>query len=853
MPGDTSAAASSTSRPSASSASSTNILRQHGYHLLERTSLTTQSLPSPVTSYEEAGYHEEEAEDDEEDGEKAAPDDEAGDIDDHEHGPPRPGYKLSLPIVFALAPPIGNWLTGGYHLRDLVLLLLLIFYLHQLIEAPWSLYRSARPRRSFPASALHIAATKSQLRSLELLLLTLCVLTPILNVLLLRSLASFTSSSPSASGQTTTTTTPISWFSTMLFGLITAIRPLRELVTRVSTHEVTTLRAQLARLEKALAELTARDEALYAYVEDALTPLEKGVRRVKRREGKLKSNVKKQQEVIVSGSNPGTGGKGKGKGKSRMNTIFVPAAGVGGGGGIGHGAQEAAKSIIRSWFGSGEAASAPPLSPLQTNGFGGAGNGNANGKGEKSDAGFDTRGGGRRGTPNRSILPSFPPLAIRPTTNDTDTAPHHLPILTSPVPTPTIDKNEQRGTRGSSIWVHRSLPTMDVDVDAQPSPDVAISPTRWQGTGEAHSADYRQGRRRKRCIHPPRHPPTRHNPSIAYVPKPDFLPSRILLSHAPPSSASPSSAPSLLLPMPACFVRSESRVEYEVRLTATRGGGAAWSSSDSESVEGWSVELAGIRAGLGKEGGRNVMGLDAEWRRVAGRWSVGRNVTQAERKRLRPGSDDEEGGGEIGTARREEDGEREGQGQAAKGGDCRQSPPVSQLPTRLQSPRARMMGIVPSMSPAWSRSRGHMRPIGGARAGRMGRGLAKRTQWPPHRRGSKAQHRLRPLSRRLQATSVAASSPKVAGAAFSPSSLSPSHNPTIFFVDGRGRWVSLNSFVTTPTRVARLGVVVVAPSVLDWAVGKDTCLSDDADIAELSAEALPKPSEIQPTERKEFG
>ncbi|KAK6977231.1 hypothetical protein R3P38DRAFT_3295541 [Favolaschia claudopus] len=456
MPGDSSATASA--RPSSSS-SSTNALRKRGYHLLERASRSftaaepnarsddendndneqeeSQSLPSPVTSYEETGYHDEEegAEDDAEgdEDEKAAPgaldadgspaaadahltgyfqDDE---IDDDEHGPPRPWYKPSLPIILALAPPIGNWLTGGDHLKDLVLLLLLIFYLHQLIEIPWSLYRSARPRRSptpstptpSPASALHIAAAKSQLRSLELLLLTVCVLTPVLGVLLLRSLASFTSSSPTPNAAATTT--PISWFSTTLFGLITAIRPLRELVSRVSTRtstlhdqihnttasssshhrpssatkdgELASLRAQLARLEQALADLTARDEALYAYVEDAVAPLEKGVRRVERRVGKLKNNVKKQQEVIVSGSNPGAGGKGKGKGRSGggMNTIFVPAAGAagtGGGGGIGHGAQEAARAIIRSWFGSGEeAGSAPPLSPLQTNGFGGAGNG----------------------------------------------------------------------------------------------------------------------------------------------------------------------------------------------------------------------------------------------------------------------------------------------------------------------------------------------------------------------------------------------------------------------------------------------------------------------------------------------
>ncbi|KAK7022514.1 hypothetical protein R3P38DRAFT_2961237 [Favolaschia claudopus] len=443
MPGDSSATASA--RPSSSS--STNALRKRGYHLLERASRSltaaessarsddendrdnereeeSQSLPSPVTSYEETGYHDEEegAEDDEEEGEKAAPgaldddgipppadahltgyfqDDETGEIDD-EDGAARPWYKPSLPIILALAPPIGNWLTGGDHLKDLVLLLLLIFYLHQLVEVPWSLYRSARPKRSptpstptpSPASALHIAAAKSQLRSLEFFLLTLCVLSPVLGVLLLRSLASFTSSSPAPNAAATTT--PISWFSTTLFGLITAIRPLRELVSRVSTRtstlhdqihnttasassrrpssatkdeDLASLRAQLARVEQSLADLVAREEGLYA--------------RVERRVGKLKNNVKKQREEVMVSA--GAGGKGKGKGKSGMtNTIFVPAAGAGagGGGGLGHGAQEAAKAIIRSWFGGGEEGeSAPPGAFSAGNGNGNViGNGNAKGR-----------------------------------------------------------------------------------------------------------------------------------------------------------------------------------------------------------------------------------------------------------------------------------------------------------------------------------------------------------------------------------------------------------------------------------------------------------------------------------------
>ena len=42
------------------------------------------------------------------------------------------GYDLS--IVVALVSPIGNWLTGGDHVKNVLLMLLLIFYLHQVVE-----------------------------------------------------------------------------------------------------------------------------------------------------------------------------------------------------------------------------------------------------------------------------------------------------------------------------------------------------------------------------------------------------------------------------------------------------------------------------------------------------------------------------------------------------------------------------------------------------------------------------------------------------------------------------------------------------------------------------------------------
>ena len=46
----------------------------------------------------------------------------------------RAWYEFDLAVIVALVSPIGNWLTGGDHVKNLFLILLLIFYLHHLIE-----------------------------------------------------------------------------------------------------------------------------------------------------------------------------------------------------------------------------------------------------------------------------------------------------------------------------------------------------------------------------------------------------------------------------------------------------------------------------------------------------------------------------------------------------------------------------------------------------------------------------------------------------------------------------------------------------------------------------------------------
>ncbi|KAJ7436638.1 hypothetical protein FB451DRAFT_1417348 [Mycena latifolia] len=137
----------------------------------------------------------------------------------------------------------------------------------------------------------------SALRALELLLLMLCLATPPLGALLRASL-----SPSSASGSAE----PLSWFSMTLFALLASFRPLREFKMRTAAH-TSTLHAlvhsasspslssfassvQVQEERGALSTRLARLEAqVAAYVDDALAPVEKGVRRVERRVDKLRA------------------------------------------------------------------------------------------------------------------------------------------------------------------------------------------------------------------------------------------------------------------------------------------------------------------------------------------------------------------------------------------------------------------------------------------------------------------------------------------------------------------------------------------------------------------------------------
>ena len=83
----------------------------------------------------------------------------------------RAWYEFDLAVIVALLSPIGNWLTGGDHVKNLFLILLLIFYLHHLIEGGSSDSILERLRTDTCASTLEslsiIKATASSVSSFK--------------------------------------------------------------------------------------------------------------------------------------------------------------------------------------------------------------------------------------------------------------------------------------------------------------------------------------------------------------------------------------------------------------------------------------------------------------------------------------------------------------------------------------------------------------------------------------------------------------------------------------------------------------------------------------------------------------
>ncbi|KAJ8481847.1 hypothetical protein ONZ45_g15163 [Pleurotus djamor] len=243
-------------------------------------------------------------------------------------------HEFDLAVVVALVSPIGSWLTGGDHVKNLLALLLvslLIFYLHQIIEGayclvsfvfvftansshftfPWTLYHTCRPRHELRSSTLH---------GLELFFLVLTVISPLLGALLLRLV-----------GNAIVGPDALSWFNVTLFVLATGLRPWRHLVHRMTNaaeelqgivcegicgdrndmrddeaekieqqkrldlllHRIEAMEKELLKVKT---KMSVRQEEVYDYVDDAVEDVD---RRVREAEGRL---VKTMHDVDQVGA-----------------------------------------------------------------------------------------------------------------------------------------------------------------------------------------------------------------------------------------------------------------------------------------------------------------------------------------------------------------------------------------------------------------------------------------------------------------------------------------------------------------------------------------------------------------------
>ncbi|KIK56638.1 hypothetical protein GYMLUDRAFT_61885 [Collybiopsis luxurians FD-317 M1] len=216
----------------------------------------------------------------------------------------RSWYEFDLAVVAALVSPIGHWLTGGDHIKNVFFVLLLIFYLHQVIEIPWTLYHNSRPRlhprssRTSAAESLRAKHAASELRVLEFIFFSFAIVSPFLGASLLRYVTF------AITGQDIH-----SWFSIGLFVLATGVRPWTHLVQRFTqritdlhdivhydsaakgdSEDVSEMKQQLELLRSRMAEmedsvlrlrkkLLKETNEVYDYVDEQVDPVEQMVKK----------------------------------------------------------------------------------------------------------------------------------------------------------------------------------------------------------------------------------------------------------------------------------------------------------------------------------------------------------------------------------------------------------------------------------------------------------------------------------------------------------------------------------------------------------------------------------------------
>ncbi|KAF9068810.1 hypothetical protein BDP27DRAFT_1223680 [Rhodocollybia butyracea] len=221
----------------------------------------------------------------------------------HHPAQARSWYQFDFAVVAALVSPVGHWLTGGDHIKNLLFVLLLLFYLHQIIEIPWTMYHNSRPRvhphssRVPAADNFHAKRASSELRFWEFILFSFATFSPLLGAWLLRYVTF------AVTGQDV-----LSWFSIGLFVLATGVRPWSHLVQRLNQRvtdlhdivhyhsdakgnqddvvemqrELERLHSQMQEMDQAMMKLkkklTKETNDVYDYVDEQVEPVEKMVK-----------------------------------------------------------------------------------------------------------------------------------------------------------------------------------------------------------------------------------------------------------------------------------------------------------------------------------------------------------------------------------------------------------------------------------------------------------------------------------------------------------------------------------------------------------------------------------------------
>ncbi|KAK2460403.1 hypothetical protein APHAL10511_007568 [Amanita phalloides] len=233
----------------------------------------------------------------------------------------RAWYEFDLAVLVALVSPVGQWLTGGDHVKSLSMICLLIYYLHQIIEVPWTIYQNARLQRPLPSIPPTTIEEKyqqmgaSELRKIEIFFLCLTALSPVLGAAFLRY-ASATMIGPEA----------VSWFNVGLFVLATGVRPWTHLVERLKQrtsdlHEAVqypippnfattrelldrldNLTRKIEKLEKSIRRneiktLELRDD-VYHDIDEMLERMDTTVRKHEKRQVRHESRVKGVEDTL---------------------------------------------------------------------------------------------------------------------------------------------------------------------------------------------------------------------------------------------------------------------------------------------------------------------------------------------------------------------------------------------------------------------------------------------------------------------------------------------------------------------------------------------------------------------------